>query len=357
MDPGPSTLSNPSRTWICICLKYCDGKPTIQSSKSTFYRHLKEASEVERVKIKAVENLSFEAAMVQSRLGLSTPMQSDDAGPSSERDNRSRSTRPLSNEEQDQPHHPARVPTPPVQSDAEQDQPHHPACVPTPPVQSDAEQDALDAPILPNRARQIPHERRRPPIVDLDALSQDTVIARLRHTMEFVNVLRNASLDDPIAKMSGPMLARIRDPPTARIQIENPGIKHSISTYLALEHASQASYRRVIQSMKANFPGVEGVESLLSFHGVENLIASYTGVEAIEHDMCPGSCIGFTGPFSDLESCPLCHKSQWDEAKLDASGGRMKVPAKRFVTLPLGPQLQALFRDPETARLMTYLHE
>ena len=28
-----------------------------------------------------------------------------------------------------------------------------------------------------------------------------------------------------------------------------------------------------------------------------------------------------------------------------------------FVTLPLGPQLQALYRDPNGARVMTYLYE
>ncbi|KIN96966.1 hypothetical protein M404DRAFT_161850, partial [Pisolithus tinctorius Marx 270] len=37
--------------------------------------------------------------------------------------------------------------------------------------------------------------------------------------------------------------------------------------------------------------------------------------------------------------------------------GRSKVPAKKFTTIPLGPQLQALYRDPDLAHQMRYLHE
>ena len=55
--------------------------------------------------------------------------------------------------------------------------------------------------------------------------------------------------------------------------------------------------------------------------------------------------------------CPTCDASRWNEAKLEASHGRLKVPAKIFTTLPLGPQLQALHRDPESARAMAHLHK
>ena len=52
----------------------------------------------------------------------------------------------------------------------------------------------------------------------------------------------------------------------------------------------------------------------------------------------------------------MCNKSRWNQAKLEASNGRLKVPAKTFTTLPLGSQLQALYRDPESAREMGYLY-
>ena len=173
--------------------------------------------------------------------------------------------------------------------------------------------------------------------------------------MSFINIVRNASLEDPLAKMSPTMLNRLRNPPTSTLQIISPGVKHSITTYLALEHASRDAYEKVIRSTRRNFSTADGVETCLRFGAVEDLIASHTGIEPVEHDMCPNSCLAFTGPFEDLERCPTCDMSRWNELKLHASHGRVKVAAKTFITLPLGPQLQALYRDPDGARAMSYL--
>lgn len=208
-----------------------------------------------------------------------------------------------------------------------------------------------------NCARRIAYDRRLPPAIDIDELSRVTVIPKLRHNMEYVSLLRNASLEDPIAKMTPAQLNRLRNPPETQIPINNPGIRHSITTYLALENSSQKAYNDVIKSTQANFSGAPGVDDCLLFNAVEDFISGYTGIDPIEHDMCPNSCIAFTGPFADLEMCPTCNTSRWHQGKLAASHGRTKVPAKTFTTLPLGPQLQALYRDPESALDMSHLSQ
>ncbi|KIK76430.1 hypothetical protein PAXRUDRAFT_170022 [Paxillus rubicundulus Ve08.2h10] len=73
--------------------------------------------------------------------------------------------------------------------------------------------------------------------------------------------------------------------------------------------------------------------------------------------MCPESCVGFTPPFTDLETCPIssCGASRWDPGCLHASNGCVKVAAKKFTTIPLVPQLQAQYHDPHSARAMHYL--
>ncbi|KAF9221228.1 hypothetical protein BS17DRAFT_711916, partial [Gyrodon lividus] len=76
---------------------------------------------------------------------------------------------------------------------------------------------------------------------------------------------------------------------------------------------------------------------------VEKLIATYTGVEAIKHDMCPKRCLAFTGPFAGLDACPMCGTSWWKEQILQGTCGCTKVPAQKFVTIPIVPQLQAIF--------------
>lgn len=64
-----------------------------------------------------------------------------------------------------------------------------------------------------NCARRIAYDRRLPPAIDIDELSRVTVIPKLRHNMEYVSLLRNASLEDPIAKMTPAQLNRLRNPP------------------------------------------------------------------------------------------------------------------------------------------------
>jgi hypothetical protein len=46
-----------------------------------------------------------------------------------------------------------------------------------------------------------------------------------------------------------------------------------------------------------------------SYARIEQLIAEYTGVESIEHNMCPNTCIAYTGPFANLN-----HPSTWSWA-------------------------------------------
>ncbi|KIL55577.1 hypothetical protein M378DRAFT_90704 [Amanita muscaria Koide BX008] len=79
--------------------------------------------------------------------------------------------------------------------------------------------------------------------------------------------------------------------------------------------------------------------------------------------MCPNSCIAYTGPFNLLETCPKCGSSRYEDAtptEQDESSNSFRrkkprrKPRKQFYTIPLGPQLQALWRTPEGADRMHY---
>ena len=65
------------------------------------------------------------------------------------------------------------------------------------------------------------------------------------------------------------------------------------------------------------------------------------------HHMCENSCIAYTGPFSELDKCPYCGDDRYSDAKT-------KAAKQELHTIPLGPQLQSLFRDPKGAELMSY---
>jgi len=70
--------------------------------------------------------------------------------------------------------------------------------------------------------------------------------------------------------------------------------------------------------------------------------------------MCINSCLAYTGPFHGLEICPKCGEPRYDAAKLASSGCKIKSPRQEFHTFPIGPQLQALSRDPDSAASMRY---
>ena len=72
-----------------------------------------------------------------------------------------------------------------------------------------------------------------------------------------------------------------------------------------------------------------------------------TGVVLIMHDMCIDMCAAFIGPFTPLDACPKCSKSQYHPGT--------RKPQRQFLTIPISPVLQALYCLEETAEQMHYL--
>jgi hypothetical protein len=74
---------------------------------------------------------------------------------------------------------------------------------------------------------------------------------------------------------------------------------------------------------------------MLTYEQIKSGIAKWTGVEVVLQDMCPKSCMAFNGPFMDLEKCPYCAVSWYDEVELE----RSKVKIKNHIL----PQLTSTF--------------
>ncbi|KIK23570.1 hypothetical protein PISMIDRAFT_10878 [Pisolithus microcarpus 441] len=198
------------------------------------------------------------------------------------------------------------------------------------------ESDACLPPPPPDRMDRAPpkimYQCRVRPHINIQDLSRRIVLPKLQETMSFILALASATLDDPVTKLSPLALDRLRNPPCQPLRIDNPRHHHSISTYLATEHSSKDAYEKICQSTARNFPGVQGVNEILSYHNVENLIASLTRVEKIQHDMCPKSCTAFTGPYADHDQCLLCSASRWNQEVLQGTNGRSKARNFRHST-------------------------
>jgi hypothetical protein len=175
-------------------------------------------------------------------------------------------------------------------------------------------------------------------------------IEDLKIACEFINGLRNASLDNE--DLPEDVLTRLRHPLEQPLDIDDPDIRLSIDLFLSISNASQDTYTSVRAAILRRHPD----NLILSFDQVKRKVAELSGVASIIHHMCPNSCVAYTGPYANLENCPKCGESRFDPVKLAASGGKKKAPRQEFHTIPLGPQLQALWRSPESANAMKYRH-
>ena len=130
----------------------------------------------------------------------------------------------------------------------------------------------------------------------------------------------------------------------------NANIVLSLSNFISLLGHSQSAYDDVRKNIQRCLPDTE----LLTYYLVQQEARKLSGIVTWEHHMCIKSCVGFTGPYANLENCPKCHQPRYKQDELEESGGERMVPRKVFTTFPVGPQLQARWKDPQTAKDMHY---
>ena len=160
----------------------------------------------------------------------------------------------------------------------------------------------------------------------------------------FIQCLKEASLDNEHEELDTEVLNQIRHPFEKPLTLDNPDDRLSIDIYLSVTSASEATYNSVRDAILHQYPD----SGILTYYKVKQLVGQITGIVSIIHDMCVNGCIAYTGPFAKLEICTTCGQERYDTAS------SKKVPRKQFHTLPIAPQLQALWRTPEGAESMGY---
>ena len=201
-------------------------------------------------------------------------------------------------------------------------------------------------------------EEDHPPIVPEDSESESDesddephiTLESMRSNLKFVQMVEDATL---ASQFTPGELQRLRNPQALQFSpSDDRDLRLSIKFFISsLDHnQSQKAYAANREDILDRYPDSE----MLSYDQVKRKVSDLSGVVTLKHDMCVDSHVAFTGPFAHLENCPRCSQSRYDEAKLAKSGGKKKVPRKVFTTFPIGPQLQARWRSPETAEKMHY---
>lgn len=167
-------------------------------------------------------------------------------------------------------------------------------------------------------------------------------------SIDFIRMVKDATLE---SQFTAEELATLCDPQGHSSTPEDDRyLKHSIQNFIDLLGCAQDKYTAVRENLRELDPTIP----MLSYDQVKWRVWNLSGLTTWEHHMCIDGCVGFTGPFADLEHCPDCGKPCFDPKKLEESNGILKVPRKIFTTFPVGPQIQARRKNPKTAEKMSY---
>jgi hypothetical protein len=178
------------------------------------------------------------------------------------------------------------------------------------------------------------------PDINLQELSDIAHLKDMKVAMEFIQILEGATLDN--SKLDKDIIERLRNPPNFPADVGDPDLQLGLRLFLATINASQETYTSSREAIMLRHPD----DQVPSFDQIKRSIADITGVVPIIEHMCPNSCLAFTGPYASLDTCPECGEQRYSDTA--------RTPRQEFYTMPLGPLLQALWRDCRSAERMSY---
>lgn len=135
------------------------------------------------------------------------------------------------------------------------------------------------------------------------------------------------------------------------MKIEDEDVLLSIKLFFSTNQASQETYTSTRKAVLERHPN----DPILSYHEVKKKAQQLSGVVILEEDMCPRSCLAYTGTaYGHLKTCPKCGEGRYDPLILAASNGKKEVAQQNFCTIALGPVVQAMYRSREGCAEMDY---
>ena len=137
----------------------------------------------------------------------------------------------------------------------------------------------------------------------------------------------------------------IRDPGLV-LDLKDPSPLHrSLRNFINNSGSSRAHYDSICQIELLNNPS----NAFMSFDQVRRRLLWLSGVVPLEHDMCPNTCVAYTGPYEELVTCPHCPLSQYFP--------NTTTPWKHFTMVPIGPIIQSFYGSHDIAEHMHYLEK
>ena len=160
----------------------------------------------------------------------------------------------------------------------------------------------------------------------------------LARTEATISQIRDYSFNNEKIQWSEDELESFFDPTQKTWTLDDPQLRLSFQIYLSLSaHSSESTY----ESIRSSIKGCYSASTMLSFDQVRNRLKKITGILPLHFDMCVNTCLAYTGIFDTLTLCPFYGECRYEQHH---DTEEPKIAHRQFITLPIGPQLQALWR-------------
>ena len=90
---------------------------------------------------------------------------------------------------------------------------------------------------------------------------------------------------------------------------------------------------------------------------MQKLAATLTDLEPLQIDICPKTCLTYTGDFADLEFCPHIHKGKTcgeHHYQLKKNPNAKNNPVAQMTCFPIVPAIRAMFANTDTSNLLCH---
>ncbi|KAJ6534474.1 hypothetical protein DFH09DRAFT_1325365 [Mycena vulgaris] len=123
-------------------------------------------------------------------------------------------------------------------------------------------------------------------------------------TKEFILVLRDATLDN--GGLDPTTVYRLRNPVQEPLDLSDRFLRLSLDQLLSNTNSSAESYSKSRENITRYFPENE----MLSYEQVKKRLADIAEVTSSVKDMCPQSCVVYTGPTKSEKHVPVPTRAQ-----------------------------------------------
>ena len=137
---------------------------------------------------------------------------------------------------------------------------------------------------------------------NLSNLPSESTIPVIDTSLKFIHLLHS----DPTLEKSNldaDIIYQLQHPEKTPVTLTEEE-RFSIELFLADINGSEEIYNAVCRAIQRCYPQ----DKLLSIYEVKCKLREVTGISALLTDMCPKTCVAFTGPYKDLDACPLCNE-------------------------------------------------